>query len=116
MYHGLQHFGGGDDALSQQTALCYYVFLNGRQFREGNFNAQVAAAYHDARALAAYVFYVVNAGAVFYFGDDVYVAAADAVEIIFKVDKVLPTGDKRRGDKVHSVLDAESQVVFVLIA
>ena len=74
--HRFEHFGCGNNALAEQSAFCNEHFLNGWQFGERNFNAQIASAYHDALALGAYFVDVVYSASVFDFCDYAYFFAA----------------------------------------
>ena len=114
--HGFEHFRGGDDALSEQAALGDEIFLDGRKLRKRYFDAEVAAADHDALAFLADLFDVVDAGTVFDFGDDVDPAAAVFLQKALEVCHVLTAGDKGGGDVVHAVLNAEEQITLVLLA
>ena len=71
---------------------------------------------HDALADLADLLDIVDARPVFDFGDDVDVAAAVGAEKVLEVQNILLPGDKRRGDEVYAVFDAEQQIVFVLFA
>ena len=64
--------GRRDNALAEQAALCDYIFLQRGKLSEGDFDAEVAAAYHYPVALFTYIFDVVYSRAVLDFCDYVY--------------------------------------------
>ena len=83
---------------------------------EGDFNAEIAAAYHYSVALFADFLYVIYAGAVLYFGDYVYAVAAVLAEKCLEVNEILPARNKRRRDIVDVILNTEQQILLVLLA
>ena len=71
MDHRLEHLGGGDHALAEQTAFGDQMLLDGRELLKGDLNAHIAAADHDAVAGLADLLDVVNARLIFDLGDQV---------------------------------------------
>ncbi len=114
--HGFQHLGGGDDAFSEHTALGNQFFLNGGQLLEGNFDAHIAAADHDALADFANILDVIYTGLIFDFGDERDGISAVLVKEIFDFQNVVLGGDERAGDVVDVLCNAEEQILFVLLA
>ena len=78
--HGFKHFGRRYDALAAKTAGRYHHFLNGGELLEGYFYAHVAARDHNAVARVDDLDDVIDAGAVFYFCDYVYLVSAVLVQ------------------------------------
>ena len=80
VYHRLKHFCRGDHALSAEATGGYHHFLNCGELFKGNFNSHVAAGDHDAVAGVYDLLDVIDARAVFYLCDYVYVVAAVLVQ------------------------------------
>ena len=92
------------------------MLLHGGQFLIGDFHAHVAAADHDALAGGADFLNVVDAALVLDLGDQAQLLAAVGVHKGSQVDQVLLPGHEGAGHVIHVVLDAEQQVVLVLLA
>lgn len=88
-YHRFEHLRCSDNALAEQTAFSDYIFLKCGELGEGDFNAEIAAAYHYSVALFADFLYVIYAGAVLYFGDYVYAVAAVLAEKCLEINEIL---------------------------
>lgn len=116
MDHGFEHFRGRNDALAEQTALGNEILLDRRQLRKRNLHAQIAPADHNAGARLTDLFHVVNASLVLNLGDDFHVPAAMLVQKPPHVQHVLLPRDERRRDKINAVLNAEQQIILVLLA
>ena len=116
MDHGFQHLGGGDHPLAEQAAAGDELLLDGRQLLKRDLHAHVAAADHDAGAFFADLFNIFNARAVFDLGDQLGALVAAFAQEVFHVHEILAAGDKGTGDEVHAVLEAEADVVLVLLA
>ena len=114
--HGLQHLRGGDDPLAQKTALGNQPLLDGGQLLKGHLHPQVTPADHDALAGLTDLLDVVDAGLIFDLGDEADVVRLVLAEEVVDVLQVLPPGDEGAGDEVHVVLDAEEDVLLVLLA
>ena len=114
--HGFQHFGCGDNALSEKAAFRDEILLDGGYFGKRDFHAQIPAADHNAFALRTNILDIFNAAAVFDFCDYIDVFAAVFFQKGFKVDKVLLARHERRRNKTHAVFYAEKKVGFILLA
>ena len=114
--HRLQHLRGRDDPFAQKAAFVNQELLNGRNLYKGNFHPQIAPGYHDAVGYLADLFNVVHTGAVLNFCNHVNIAAAVFVQKGPQVFHILPGGDKGGRHKIHAVLNAEEQVLFILLA
>ena len=89
--------------------------LDGRDFREGDLDAEVTAGDHDAVRHIADGCDIVDTGAVLDLRDDLDVLAAVLVEErSHRLDIVLGRNEGR-GDEVHIVLDTKEKVFFIVV-
>ena len=116
VYHRFQHFSSRNNAFAEHAAFGNNLFLYRGQLLKGDFNPHIAARHHYSVALAAYFFNIINARAVFNFRNKVDTRGAQFRKVIFNVQKILPAGNKRTGDKVNVVLYSELNILLILIA
>ena len=113
--HGVEHLGGGDDALALGDGHLDQVLLDLGQLVVGHLDAEVAARDHEARALGEDLADVVDALHVLDLGDDLHVLLAVLLEDVLDVEDVLLGAGKGGGDEVDALLQAEDDVGAVLV-
>ena len=113
--HGFQHFRCGDDPLAQHTAGGGQALLDGGHLYKGNFHAQVTPGDHHAVGHLANLLDVIHTGAVFNFGNQVDIFTAICHQEALQFFHISLGGDKGGRHEIHLVLDAEEQILLVLL-
>ena len=81
-HHGIKHLRRRHDYFTGFVTLPYYLFLRDRHIFLGNFNAEIAARYHNAVRYGYYFIYVAESLPVFDLGNYPDLFAAVIVEKI----------------------------------
>src|SRR3989344_7215566 len=112
--HGEQHLCRGNDWLARAVAFSDYFALDERDLFERDFEAEVAAAYHDRIRGGDYLVGVVYRFAPFYLCNDARGAALRPYRAP-RFLHVFLAADVRDADILDAFREAEAQVVHVLL-
>ena len=114
--HALEHLSCGDYIFSLCNALADKCFLDFGELDKRNFNAHIAAGYHDSVGVIDDFVHIVNAALVLDFGDNFNVLVADTVDKVAERSDVLVIAYKRRRNNVCALRKAELDIASVLSA
>lgn len=112
--HALEHLSGADDRLASHVAHGDHLLLSSKHLSSGNLDTEVTTGHHHTVSLLQNLGKVVQTLPVLNLGDDLDVLALLAKDLSDGLD-VITAADEGGKDHIDVVLDAEAQVVLVLL-